>query len=720
MPTARRRGAAVFDARHSDRGESSMLSILTSASASTRLSAARQFVLNASSSTETLVVSASRGAADDFARDLARARGATFGLYRFSLTQLAARLAAPLLARDRCRADHRAWRAGGRGASAVRRDRRRQPDVFRAGRVHARISARPRAHARGTGARRRVGCDAPSAHAGWPRSRRSLRTVRGAVRVGVRRRSRRVSPNRDARGCRRCERADAVPAAAARRRRDERCGTGAHCGAGERGARGPGDDPRGRRADRCGVRQSSWGPPSGGPGPAKAGPHVRREIRRPRSRSPVSLRPRRSAARAIPSTRSNCSPRLAKAAKPSRSRGGFCAKRAAACRSIAWRSCCGRRSSTSGCWNTRSNAPACRRISNAAPGARIPPDARSSRCWRARSTTSRRAGLPNTSRSDRCRMRPCRHPSASAPTSERRSLRRARRSRRRAHDERTEWRRERTERQPERTQARVERTRSPPNDERHRAFRSPWKWERLLAESRVVASGDRWERRLERAGPRVRAAAARARAHRAGFAADRSLAAQDRRRPSARGVRAADHAGAGRVAGAGDVGRVARSLRARWRLACCGGPIACCASSPICARWARSVRSRWTKRRACWPIGWPASRPIRRRGATAASSSPVPRSCAGASFDVVFIPALAERHVSAEAARGSAAARRGARALWTPVCCCSPSAPRSRSCSCGWRSARRNRGSTSRFRRWRSVRAARACRRCTRSKSGAR
>ncbi len=29
-----------------------------------------------------------------------------------------------------------------------------------------------------------------------------------------------------------------------------------------------------------------------------------------------------------------------------------------------------------------------------------------------------------------------------------------------------------------------------------RAFRSPWKWERLLAESRVVATGDRWSRRL--------------------------------------------------------------------------------------------------------------------------------------------------------------------------------------------------------------------------------
>src|SRR5262245_11871032 len=81
---------------------SAMLRILTSASTSTRLAAARQFVLEASPATETLVVSATRGAADDFARDLSRARGgATFGLYRFSLTQLAARLATPLLARDR-------------------------------------------------------------------------------------------------------------------------------------------------------------------------------------------------------------------------------------------------------------------------------------------------------------------------------------------------------------------------------------------------------------------------------------------------------------------------------------------------------------------------------------------------------------------------------------------------------------------------------------------
>ncbi len=74
---------------------------IVSTSAAARLSAARRFVLEAPAAAETLIVSASRGAADDCARDLARERPATFGLYRFSLTQLAARLAAPLLARDR-------------------------------------------------------------------------------------------------------------------------------------------------------------------------------------------------------------------------------------------------------------------------------------------------------------------------------------------------------------------------------------------------------------------------------------------------------------------------------------------------------------------------------------------------------------------------------------------------------------------------------------------
>src|SRR5207248_396057 len=47
---------------------------------------------------EVVIVGASRGAADDLARDLARRAGATFGLTRFSLTEVAARAAAARLA----------------------------------------------------------------------------------------------------------------------------------------------------------------------------------------------------------------------------------------------------------------------------------------------------------------------------------------------------------------------------------------------------------------------------------------------------------------------------------------------------------------------------------------------------------------------------------------------------------------------------------------------
>jgi 5,10-methylene-tetrahydrofolate dehydrogenase/methenyl tetrahydrofolate cyclohydrolase len=49
--------------------------------------------------TEVLIVGATRDAADDLARRVTAARGATFGLHRASLTQLAARLAAAEMAR---------------------------------------------------------------------------------------------------------------------------------------------------------------------------------------------------------------------------------------------------------------------------------------------------------------------------------------------------------------------------------------------------------------------------------------------------------------------------------------------------------------------------------------------------------------------------------------------------------------------------------------------
>jgi ATP-dependent helicase/nuclease subunit B len=71
-----------------------MLRIVTSSSAAARLNAARVFLAGRPSASELVIVGASRGAADDFARAIARRAGATFGLTRFSLTELAAKAAA--------------------------------------------------------------------------------------------------------------------------------------------------------------------------------------------------------------------------------------------------------------------------------------------------------------------------------------------------------------------------------------------------------------------------------------------------------------------------------------------------------------------------------------------------------------------------------------------------------------------------------------------------
>ena len=71
-----------------------MIRVVTSTSAAARLTAARTFLQQLPVAAEALVIGATRGAADDFVRSIAREAGATFGLSRFSLTQLAARAAA--------------------------------------------------------------------------------------------------------------------------------------------------------------------------------------------------------------------------------------------------------------------------------------------------------------------------------------------------------------------------------------------------------------------------------------------------------------------------------------------------------------------------------------------------------------------------------------------------------------------------------------------------
>ena len=69
-----------------------------SASAPARLAAAHRFLESLPPASEALIVGAARDAVDDFVREGAARRGATFGLHRFSLRRLATRLAAPRLA----------------------------------------------------------------------------------------------------------------------------------------------------------------------------------------------------------------------------------------------------------------------------------------------------------------------------------------------------------------------------------------------------------------------------------------------------------------------------------------------------------------------------------------------------------------------------------------------------------------------------------------------
>lgn len=68
-----------------------MVTVLISTAASDRLGAATRFLSQFSNSTEILVIGDTRAATDDFVRWYAREKGGTFGLQRFSLAQFAAR-----------------------------------------------------------------------------------------------------------------------------------------------------------------------------------------------------------------------------------------------------------------------------------------------------------------------------------------------------------------------------------------------------------------------------------------------------------------------------------------------------------------------------------------------------------------------------------------------------------------------------------------------------
>lgn len=78
---------------------STTVRVVESSATEQRLAEARAFIAARSTrGEEVLLVGASRGAVDDLARSIASDAGATLGLHRFSVTQLAARLAAPSLA----------------------------------------------------------------------------------------------------------------------------------------------------------------------------------------------------------------------------------------------------------------------------------------------------------------------------------------------------------------------------------------------------------------------------------------------------------------------------------------------------------------------------------------------------------------------------------------------------------------------------------------------
>ena len=74
------------------------LRIIESSDAARRLREAAEWLEARTGHGDVLIVGASRGAADDLARMVARRRGSAIGLHRFSFAQLAARLAAPVLA----------------------------------------------------------------------------------------------------------------------------------------------------------------------------------------------------------------------------------------------------------------------------------------------------------------------------------------------------------------------------------------------------------------------------------------------------------------------------------------------------------------------------------------------------------------------------------------------------------------------------------------------
>ena len=619
--------------------------IVTSTSAAARLAEARRFLQLQPSSAEVVIVGASRGAADDLARRLAAERGATFGITRFSLTELAARAAAVHLAGARRTP---ATNTGAEAAAA-----RAVFGAVAAGEVEyfgpvARTPGFPKALARTVHELRLAGVSV----ADLVDRNRAARDV-GHLLERIEEQLRQASTTDRAElfrlAARACDdgqvrwaalpvvlldvpldshaerafagalvaRSPAVLVDRARRRRD-----------GTRGA----PDLRAARRDRDRGRSRRPGNRSGEPAPLRL--HARSSSpRRARRRRPPVLGAR------------------ARDAKRSRSSGACSTRPRAACRSTRWP--CFLRDAAAVPRPARARVRARRRAgllrsrhAAARSGrARVRRAAR-----RAPSKGCRRGASTNTSRSARCRdrgrrrrrSRPAgwRDGAASRPRDEV-FARLSRRDRRRHPDDRGAA--------DAGTPSRVD------SDEEAvvaGTLRSPWKWEELIVESAVVGGRSRADGKralapaARRPGGRLPLPHRRAEARRAGVGAHRALRARPAesvapaRSSRCRSSTRSPSGPSGRPGASGSIGS------RRWPPARCGGPARVLQTARrSAADGRRRARSRSRRRATSCTIAWSRSTGSRRRAATAACSSARRIRRAAAAFRVVFVPGLAERVV---------------------------------------------------------------------------
>ena len=620
------------------------LRFIEASDAAARLTEARAWVAARADGPGVLIVSASRGAADDLARAVAAARGGAIGLHRFSLAQLAARLAAPVLA---ARGIAPVTFIGGEAVAARATFEACETTSSPTSGRWPRTPGFPRALARTLHelllARVGTAALARACRSAVRISRALLERFDDAVRRRIGDRSR--DAVRGGRGGQPTTYRE-LPLAPARRadRFCRRVRAGAQA---DRGlARGPRHGAVRRSRQRSGTSKRA------GVDPDDA--RARRAVR-PGGAEAVCLRDQPAArARRRPAT-CVCSRPLAKDASASRSPGASWTKRAAGVpfdemavlRAIAARL---RRPARArlrarghpGLVRSRRRPPAS--VRPRVPG--LDRAARSSGC--------RRRALPNICPSRRCRMAPAAaNTNRDGPAAGRRSLLRF-------HGHRARRRRARcSHRQPNPH-------RESPEEQEHvpvvdGTLRAPWKWEKLIVESAVDR---RRPGSLAPAAARPRAAvspAVRRKRPREDPDSPR-LAAHRARRAQPRAparLRAAGHRRARLVAGGGDVGRVARPASKRSRRGCCGGRRASCACSASCSRWPRSARSRSKKSRDV--LGerlrtLDEQPPANRYGRVFVGS---PHQARGAIVPRRVRAGARRADVPAEAARRSAAARRG-------------------------------------------------------------